>query len=60
MKDIYKFRAEKKEWHCVKPVFEYEDILALNAQVMLSDRDHRGRRVYLVKIGEVPYVVRKL
>lgn len=53
MKDIYKFRAEKKEWHCSKPPCEYEDILALNAQVMLSDRDRRGRRVYLVKIGNI-------
>lgn len=53
MKDIYKFRAETKEWHCSKPPSEYEDILALNVQVMLDDRDQRGRRVYLVKIGNV-------
>jgi len=60
MKDTYKFRAEKKEWHCSKPPSEYEDILALKVQVMLGDRDRRGRRVYLAKIGEIPYVVRKL
>jgi hypothetical protein len=60
MKDIYKFRAEKKDWHCSKPPSEYEDILALNVQVMLGDRDCRGRRVYLVKIGEFQYDVRKL
>lgn len=53
IKDLYKFRAEKKEWHCSKPPSEYEDILASNAQVMLGDRDRRGRRVYLVKIGNI-------
>jgi hypothetical protein len=53
MKDIHKFRAEKAEWHCRKPPSEYEDILALNVQVMLGDRDRRGRRVYLVKIGNI-------
>lgn len=52
IKDMYKFRAEKKEWHCSKPPSEYEDILASNTQVLLGDRDRRGRRVYLVKIGE--------
>lgn len=59
IKDIYKFRAEKKEWHCSKPPSEYDDLLALNVQVMLGERDRRGRRVYMVKIGEFPYVVRK-
>jgi hypothetical protein len=48
------------EWHCSKPPSEYEDILALNVQVLLGDRDSRGRRVYLVKMGEFPYVVRKI
>jgi hypothetical protein len=49
-----------KEWHCSKPPSEYEDILALNVQVMLGDRDSRGRRVYVLKIGEFPHVVRKI
>jgi len=53
MKDIYRFRAGNKEWHCSKPPSEYEDILELKAQVLLGDRDRRGRRVYIVKIGEL-------
>ncbi|XP_069698198.1 clavesin-1-like [Periplaneta americana] len=53
LKEIYKFRAETKEWHCNKPPCEYETIHSLNCQVMLGERDNRGRRVYVVKVGNV-------
>jgi hypothetical protein len=57
IKDIYKFRAETKEWHCCKPPSEYEDILSMHVQVMLADRDSRGRRVYVTKVGEGDYIL---
>jgi hypothetical protein len=59
IKDIYKFRAETKEWHCSKPPSEYTTVLELNAQVILGDRDNRGRRVYVVKVGERVFVCQK-
>lgn len=53
IKDIYKFRAQTKEWHCCSPPSEYEDILEMHIQAILADRDSRGRRVYVVKIGNI-------
>jgi hypothetical protein len=52
IRDIYKFRAETKDWHCCSPPSEYEDILEMHVQVILADRDSRGRRVYVAKMGE--------
>ncbi|XP_021922045.1 alpha-tocopherol transfer protein-like isoform X1 [Zootermopsis nevadensis] len=53
IKDIYKFRSETKEWHCSKQPSEYATVIEMNAQVLLGNRDSRGRRVYLVKVGNI-------
>ena len=52
MKDMYHFRAEEKKWFCHKSPYEHEEFLNKDIQAILHDRDEKGRRVCVVKLGE--------
>ncbi|PSN38168.1 hypothetical protein C0J52_14556 [Blattella germanica] len=53
MKHVYKFRTDNRDWFTKKRPSELENCLSRNIQIVLHDRDDAGRRVYIVKLGQI-------
>ncbi|XP_067006937.2 clavesin-1 [Anabrus simplex] len=41
------------QWFVEKPIKEYQSLLDLHTHYILPERDHKGRRVFLVKTGNI-------
>jgi hypothetical protein len=53
MVKVYKFKAKHEEYFCSKSPLEYKELLSQNFVTLLEDRDQRGRRLLLAKMGKL-------
>lgn len=53
MVKVYKFKAKHGEYFCSKSPLEYKELLSQNFVTLLEDRDERGRRLFLAKMGNI-------
>jgi hypothetical protein len=53
MVKVYKFKAKHEEYFCNKSPLEYKELLSQNFVTLLEDRDQRGCRLFLAKMGEL-------
>lgn len=53
MVKVYKFKAKHKEYFCNKSPVECKDLLSQNIATLLEDRDQRGCRLFLAKMGNI-------
>jgi len=53
MVKVYKFKAKHEEYFCNKSPLEYKESLSQNFITLLEDRDQRGCRLFLAKMGKL-------
>jgi hypothetical protein len=55
MVKLYKFKAKHEEYFCNKSPVEYKELLSQNIVTLLDDRDQRGCRLFLAKMGKLTF-----
>uniref|UniRef100_A0A1B6CN90 CRAL-TRIO domain-containing protein n=1 Tax=Clastoptera arizonana TaxID=38151 RepID=A0A1B6CN90_9HEMI len=56
MKSVYRHKADNIKWYAHKRLPELHDkILADNIHILLGSRDKHGRKLYLVKLGNIEF-----